>query len=76
MDETFWKSLLSPVVPDEVTAAFDARLNAQRMLMSTRTGQVQRLELWKQQQGTAAAVPRIDDLVEVKRMDGQWVRVN
>jgi hypothetical protein len=64
-------------ISDELKQAVAEKLNAQRLLMNPRTGTVQSIELWLSEK--AQESPEFFDekeLVEVKLINDQWVKVN
>jgi hypothetical protein len=71
------KDILNSVISDGLKQTVAERLNLKKMMMNPRTGTVQSLELWRM--GNAEDCPEPFDeneLVEVKLLNEQWVRIN
>jgi len=61
------------LVNEEVKQLFAEKLNAQKMLMNPRTGTVQNKNLWETEEEEEFEE---GELVEVKLLGEEWVRVN
>jgi hypothetical protein len=62
---------------DEFKQTVAEQLNRKAMFMNPRTGTVQSLDLWQVEKNSEQPEPFIEsELIEVKLVNEEWVRVN
>jgi hypothetical protein len=67
------KNIVNSLISDELKKALSDSLNAKTMLMNPQTGTVQSDELWRSEKTESF---NESELVEVKLINDEWVRVN
>ena len=67
------KNIFDSLISDELKQTLSDSLNAKTLLMNPQTGTVQSAELWRSEKTESF---NESELVEVKLINDEWVRVN